>query len=284
MKTTHVRLKKTLTLAAAGKMTLAAGSASAALGKADTTPTDQNQLPPVSLDQIGYPLDLLTPPTVGLESGDVEATLGKAGSSSTSFSESSSGTIWAGELAAAAPTDDGSKSGDTTTEPTATQENRIDFIVNGIRNDIPMQVFLAYATGAPNPGAWIPTATGQLQLDPASLQVVAAILTQPVATVAEFPPTPLGHVPPRRSRSVTVPVILSDLSDASLAGNQIRFQAIAIPVGPEGDFQWDQAQVSEEDMYMISRPVEGGSTGSKNSEDASASKSGDTTETDSGGK
>ena len=294
MKTTHVRLKKTLTLAAAGKMALAAGSASAALGKTDNTPTDQNQLPPVSLDQIGYPLDLLTPPMGDFNASEADGALGKAGSGSFTGG-AANGFIWAGELAR--PTsggDSGSKdsSGDTSGDPSAQQppapQARIDFIVNGIRNDIPMQVFLAYSTAGGRPDAWIGSATGHLELDPAALQLIAAIHTQPNQNVADFPSTPLGHVPPRRSRSVTVPVVLSDLSDPSLAGNSIFFQAIAIPVDPDGEFLWDQSQVSELDHYRIERYESETESGSKNGDaSASQSKSGGDSSTDgdsSGGK
>lgn len=282
MKTTHVRLKKTLTLAAAGKMALAAGNASAALGKADTDTTGPGQLPAVSLDQIGYPLDLITPPTVGVNSQDVEATLGKAGSSSDSFATNSSGFIWAGELRHAST--DGK--GDETTEPTTTIEARIDFIVNGIRNDIPMQIFLAYATSAGRSDAWIPSANGQLELDPDSLQVMAAIQTQPVETLVELPATPLGTIPARDSRSITIPLVLSDLSDPSLSGNNIYFQAIAIPVSTDGSFQWEQSQVSELDHYRIERYVEGTDSGSKNSAGSTPTKTGDDTGVDdtAGGK
>ncbi|GAB6041458.1 hypothetical protein [Endothiovibrio diazotrophicus] len=292
MKTTHVQLKKTLTLAAAGKMTLAAGNASAALGKADTTPTDQ-ALPTVTLEEIGYPLDLVTPPTSGINAGEADAALGKAsgGTGGTSnYTGSANGFIWAGEMAQSVESNggDGSKSGGDTTSASPAQ-NRIDFIVTGIRNDIPMQIFLAYSP-AQNPSGWAPTAVGQLQLDINGLAVLAGVSTQPVATFADFGETPFGFVPQRDSREVTIPVVLKDLNDTTnnYAGRDIYFQAIAIPVSETGDFQWDQAQVSEIDHFVIERYESSTDSGSKNSDaSASASKTGGdsgTNTTDTGGK
>jgi len=300
MKAIHVKLKKTLVLAAAGKMTLATGTASAALGKADSTPTGQ-ALPSVSLEEIGYPIDLLTPPTSGINTSDASSTLSKisssSGSSGTSYSTSDTGHIWAGEITnpnAGSTDTSNSKSGDTTsgtTDNTATTtQHRIDFIINGIRNDMAMQVFLAYSTAGGRSDAWIPTATGQLELDPNSLQIVSGTLTLPDNYVAEFPATPLGSVPQATSRSYTISVDLSDLSDPSLAGNNLYFQAIAIPVDDNtGDFLWDQAQVSEPDHFMIERYQDATNAGSKNQDaSATASKTGDsgtgTSTTDTGGK
>lgn len=275
MKTTRIQLKRTLLLAAAGKMTLATGNASAALGKSDNTPSDQQQLPPVTLDQIGYPLDMLTPPMSDFDESQSDATFGKAGGSG-EFSGAANGFIWAGELSPPAGGDSGGKEsgGDQASTQPAPQA-RIDFIVNGIRNDMEMQVFLAYSTSAGRADQWQPTATGQLELGVDDLQLIAGLVTRPQPPLAEFPATPLGNVPHFRSRSVTIPLNLSDLSDQSLAGNNIYFQAIAIPVAPPdqgGGFIWDQAQVSELDHYMIERYVDENDSGSKNA-DSSASQS-----------
>lgn len=284
MKTTHVRLKKTLTLAAAGKMALATGSASAALGKTDDVPTDENQLPPVSMDQIGFPLDMITPPMSGFDETQSDATFGKAGGSG-DFTGSDSGFIWAGELGAPpASSDSGGKdSGDTSNQQQQpTVQARIDFIVNGIRNDIPMQVYLAYATAAGRSDQWLPSATGQLELEVESMQLIAAVETQPQPPLAEFPATPLGHVPNFRTRSVTVPLNLSDLSDQSLAGNNVYFQAIAIPIDQNGEFLFDQSQTSEVDHYMIERYVSDTDSGSKNADSSAQQDAGKTGGTDTG--
>ena len=292
MNTTHIRLmKKSLTAAAAGKVALSAGTASAALGKAEETQTDPAGPPPISLEQIGTPLDLLTPPLADLDPDTADGTLGKAGGD-TSFSGSDFGTLWAGELMPpttdTGTTDDGSKTGDTTTtttDPAPAIEARVDFIVNGIRNDMEMRVFLAYATAAGRADRWQPTATGQLELDPDSIQVLAALNTRPQAALREFPDTPLGYVPEQRSRSVIVPLVLSDLSDPSLAGDEIHFQAIAIPVAPAdqgGGFMWEQAQVTELDSYIIQRFVDSTDAGSKSSDDSLSGKTGDDTTMDDG--
>jgi len=182
-------------------------------GLGKTDSADVSQTPQLSLTEVGAPYDIITTPN-----------------------DTTSGVIYT-ELAA---------------------NQRIDFVIEGIRNDIPANVYLAYSKAADNAGSWVPfpAGQGQLELDPDSLQIIAAIAITPGQNsgpgLFETPATPLGTLD-HNHENITLPVKLSDLQDIGEDGESIYFQAIAMPIGPEGEFLWDQAQASELDVFTINR-------------------------------
>jgi|GEM_PF-4451304 len=209
--------KKLVATAVAGKMALSVHYVNAAgLGKADSGSkfTDSPQL---VLDEVGAPYDILTPP------------------GSTALGNLQEGVIYT-NLAA---------------------HQRIDFVISGINNASSLNIYLSYSKGKDKADSWasFSEGQGQLELDPESLQVVAAMVISPAERsgpgVFETPATPLGEVK-RNHEEITIPVRFSDLTEFE-DGETIYFQAIAIPVGTEGEFLWEQAQASEVDTFVINR-------------------------------
>lgn len=133
---------------------------------------------------------------------------------------------------------------------------RLDFIIEGINLDTPLNVYLSYSKVRGRPDLWVPfpPGQGQLELDPETLEMVTALAMTPLEIsgpgLPPTPSTPLGTVE-RTHESIIIPVRLSDLSTLGVEGESIYFQAIAMPVGPEGEFLWDQAQASEVDEFII---------------------------------
>ncbi len=221
---------------AAGKLAVAPTVANAALGKTDQSAGQD--VPVIGLDQIGFPLDLLSPPVQGFEQGASDAVLSKAGESASSNQD---GVIYQGEQRYAA--NNGMKP-------------RIDFIVNGIRNDMPMHVFLLFSTKPPlsePTAAWQQNKSGQISLDPVGLKIIEWIVTSPtgnIPTPEEFSPGVLGTTPERVSSSATIPFELGDLSAEELK-NGIWFQAAAVPMSDSGDFLLAESQATEVDRFVI---------------------------------
>ncbi len=126
---------------------------------------------------------------------------------------------------------------------------RIDFLVSGIRNDIPVDVFLAYST-RPGEGEEIPLGiSGQFSLDTPTMQVIAGLYAEPVQHFLQHEATPLGSVSVT-TRSVTLSVWLSDLSAPQFQGDELFFQALAVPAGT---LNLNEAQASEVDHFLINR-------------------------------
>jgi hypothetical protein len=302
MKTTHVRLKRSLLIATAGKVTLGATLAyGSGIGKTDSSINNATAVQPLSMDQFGTPLDLLTPPLSGLEASDVSATLGKAGGSTSdfqAFESSDSGVIWAGTLGSLAPPPSGQLSGGVSIpqDQPIQSRARIDFLIHGVRNDQPMLVILAYSTSPPlsdqQSGVWEPMQAGVLKLDPANLHIVAGIQIQPDHPAREWNNMPgfennIGFVPFNEAGTIRIPVVLNDLQHPSI-NKDLYFQAISIPVAQGGGgYQWNLGQASEVDHYVIDRPGDAtdGSvdTGSKTDARGGSSTSG-TSGTGTGGK
>ncbi|MCP4698865.1 MAG: hypothetical protein GY862_18735, partial [Gammaproteobacteria bacterium] len=144
---------------------------------------------------------------------------------------------------------------------------RMEFMIEGVRNDQVMAVILAYSTKRPddmegNRGLWQgmlgggPIRNGQMELDLGTLKIIAGIRVDPEnAALGDNPPTPLGKIPPMRTRSIKIPVDLSALNDPSLMHNHLFFQAIAVPLDPAGGgFIMPESQASEVDHFVIERP------------------------------
>jgi len=182
-------------------------------GLGKTDSSDPAQVGTLSLTEIGAPYDIITTPN-----------------------ESLSGVIYT-ELAA---------------------NQRIDFVIEGIAIDTPVNVYLAYSKAADKADLWVPfpEGQGQLELDPETLQIITALALAPNQVsgpgIMETPSTPLGAVD-QNDEKIIVPVQLSDLQDLGADGEVIYFQAIAMPIGAEGEFLWDSAQATEVDAFTINR-------------------------------
>ncbi|NOQ64508.1 MAG: hypothetical protein GQ582_08355 [Methyloprofundus sp.] len=220
--------KKILSVIALSKLASTSPIASAGgLGKLDSEP--------MSLDQVGYPLEILTPPI------DAEQALTSTANSASKLPSSETGTIFAGDLG---------KAIDSGKQP------RIDFIINNIHSesDAPVVVFLAYSTKKGSLDEW-PDIPGIL-LDRDSVQVLSAFSVSPAQGIGPFnqQATPLGNIDNQENRSVIISLDLNDLSDISFDDDQIYFQAVSIPY-LNGDFDYAAANVSELDHFVIERKI-----------------------------
>jgi len=168
--------------------------------------------PELNLLQVGAPYDIITLPQTNSKSGDSE------------------GVIYT-QLAA---------------------NQRLDFVIEGIRSDVPVQVYLAYSSGAGKGDLWTPMTEGQgqVELNPDDLNLVAALEILPATdlTGGTFD-TPLGTLN-RTHESITLPIQLSDLANLAGDGEKIHFQAVAFPYDENGPI-WALAQASDVDTYIV---------------------------------
>jgi len=215
---------KIISLLAAGKLALSVNHASAeGLGKVDSNTSSNTSL---SLDQIGYPLQILTPPNT-----------------SDSGSKSSEGIFF---LA------DNGKALDSGIQP------RIDFVINRIQQHTPVVVFLAYSTVQGSPEQWQDMPLNDFFLDRATTHIVSAIQVDPLQNFDTFnvTPSPLGNIDNERGSSVVVSLNLTDLNHMEFDSDNIYFQAVSIPL-VDGQLVFSEAMISELDHYTISRAIAG---------------------------
>jgi len=217
--------KKIISIAVASKLATTLNTASAeGLGKLQTDNTSSTSL---SLDQIGYPLQILTPPTATAnDNGGKNAT----------------GTIF---------TADSGKSVNSGLQP------RIDFVINHIQSkDKPVVVFIAYSTTQGSPSQWADVPLNNLFLDRDTLHIISAFQVDPIKSFDTFNviPSPLGTVDNEKGNSMIVSLNLADLEHSEFNGNKIYFQAVAIPL-VNGQFIYAEATTSELDHYTISRAI-----------------------------
>ncbi|MCP4696062.1 MAG: hypothetical protein GY862_04325, partial [Gammaproteobacteria bacterium] len=268
---------------AAGKLALGASTVSAqtdlsycGFGKGGEECEPQEEVPPLFLHEFAFPPKILTPPMEQKGQGFDQDSVAYGDP----FGRYENlrhyyGVLWAGSVQTLLTCQDGSG---VLTDDELPQElqcppaedgppplPRIEFIIRGIRNDLMMVVFLTYATKEPayaaqNRDMWEqmlggPIRNGQMDLDLETFQVIAGIRVDPEsAALGGNPPTPLGKIPPMRTRSIIIPVDLSDLNDESLLDNHLFFQAIAVPLDPTGQFMMTESQASEVDHFIIERP------------------------------
>ncbi len=93
-------------------------------------------------------------------------------------------------------------------------------------------------------------AAGKLCLDMTNVKIIAGVRVQAPQQFLDAP-TPLGKVLPNPN-SVSVSVKLSDLHQ--FEDEEVYFQALAVPAGE--DINFEQAQVSECDRFLIVQPEE----------------------------
>jgi hypothetical protein len=235
-----VKLGKTLTLIAASKLVAHSHTVSA-----QNTPDfgskvqPDNPAPPLLLNQIGYPLDLISPPSQGLLDAEDIGELDR-GSKLSGFADQTVGYIWTEELMS---------------RPAGVQPPRIDFIISNVRNDRLATVYLAYSPRlAPEP---LPLRGGVFMLDLESVEIIAGIELTPQKMQAF--PNAFGEVR-GDMQSLIIPVFLKDLNDPKLADNNMYFQAVVLPPGAG----IEEAQASEVDHYIIERVLaEEAGSGSK---------------------
>lgn len=128
------------------------------------------------------------------------------------------------------------------------QNSRIDFVVSGIRNDLPMDVYLAFSTRPGKLENWPNSLIGHLTLDPQTLEIVAGIRSMPTQLFFN-PSTSLGKAQ-SRTRTVTLSVKLADLNAPQLQSDELYFQAFAV-LAQTTDFAGSQA--SDLDHYLLIR-------------------------------
>jgi len=127
-------------------------------------------------------------------------------------------------------------------------DSRLDFMVSGIRNDRPMDVYLAFSTRPGKAESWPNSRVGHLTLDPQTLEIIAGVRSTPTQLFFN-PTTSLGRAQVR-TRTVTFSIKLSDLNAPQLQSDELYFQAFAVPAQTT-DFV--ESQASELDHYFLIR-------------------------------
>jgi hypothetical protein len=121
------------------------------------------------------------------------------------------------------------------------------FIVNNIRNDKPVDVFIAMSHQriAASP----PVLAGSICIDMASMEVLGGVRVQPSEEILSNPNSSLGKTLPPHFNSVVITVHIPKEKAIALQGKEVYFQAGAFPV--ENGVIFDQAQISECDQYTV---------------------------------
>jgi len=130
----------------------------------------------------------------------------------------------------------------------ARKGDTVEFTVSYIRNDMPMDVYLAFSTRPSNEHDWPKSYKGRIELDPESLEILAAVRVEPAVHFLKQE-TSLGETE-FKTQSVVFSVELSDLNSPQLQGDEIFFQALAVP---EKTMDFQESQASELDHYEIVR-------------------------------
>jgi len=188
----------------------------------------------LSLDQVGYPITILTPPINSEAILNSEDQGGKVQSTP-------SGTIFTTSV---------------TNAVDSAKQPRIDFIVNNISiNENPTAIFLAYSTVIGTASQWQDLQIDNILLDRDTFKIISATQVQSTNSgFGEFSstPTPLGTMSNNVGSSVIMSLNLGDLNHSDFMGDNIYFQVVSIPV-INGDLHFPGAKVSELDHYQISR-------------------------------
>jgi hypothetical protein len=143
-------------------------------------------------------------------------------------------------------------------------KKRIDFIVRGIQKTGTVHVFLAYSKNAGYADQWpvFTTGQGQLELEPDSLKVLAAVNVQNQVLEGIAGDNPLGTLN-RDENTMILPIDLSDLTDIGTDGASIYFQVVAVQIDETG-YLWHTAQASEVDKFIIDKSTDNNEGGSNN--------------------
>ena len=249
------KLKKAITYLSIGKLAVGVSAANAGgIGKVESSS------PTLSIDEIGHPIQILTPP---LENNEFYFG-GKQENSAEGF-------LFADDITAA---------------KNKGIQPRIDFIINGIKNNYGSAniTFLSYSTKKGDPSQWSDINL-PIQLDRETMTIIGAVETAGARTFGSFEPTALGTTSTNQGSSAIISLHLADINTLELEEDAIYFQAISVPL-LEGNFIFDEAVVSELDTFLRSNDLsDDNRSGSKLNENGSKSaNSNNGSNTDNGGK
>ncbi|EIJ42907.1 hypothetical protein BegalDRAFT_2041 [Beggiatoa alba B18LD] len=132
---------------------------------------------------------------------------------------------------------------------TDASNGRIDFLISGIRNDMDMDVYLAYSTRPSSVvDLWPASFAGKMELDPLTLEIIAIVRLRPLSA-AYSQATPLG-VANTTTQATVISLTLSDLRLPQLQSNELYFQSLAVRAG---SLDFTDSQASEVDKFIIDR-------------------------------
>ncbi len=248
MKTT-----KTLSLIAASKLAIGVGSIAHADDASLGSKAPAETAPKLGLFQIGYPLELLTPPSEGVMSAST--TTGSKNTSTDANAQQllQKGRIWTKVIPKADPA--------TGAFPHNTPHPRIDFVVSNIRNDGPVTLYLLYGTKLSTAPMQLRPNAGTFNLDLNTIgtetHILAGVKLQPEEKL-EGLTSPVGKDLGQKTRSAVISIALTDLS--KVTANEIYFQVAVVP--DNGGVA--EAQASEIDHFIIERvKADNANSGSK---------------------
>lgn len=256
-----MKTAKTLSLIAAGKLVIGMGSIAHADDADLGSKAPAEVAPKLGLFEIGYPLELLTPPTEGLISASTTSGSKNTNADANAQQLSQKGRIWTKVIPKADPV--------TGAFPHNTPHPRIDFVVDNIRNDGPVTVYLLYGTKlAASPMQLRPNA-GTFNLDLNTIgtdtHILAGVKLQPEEKIEGLTPSPVGKDLGQKTRSAVISIALTDLS--KVTANEVYFQVAVVP--DNGGIA--EAQASEIDHFVIERvKADNANSGSKASKTTSS--------------
>ncbi len=244
--------KKSRALIVASKLIIGMGSAARADDASLGSKSPSETAPKLGLFEIGYPLELLTPPQEGLVSAS--ATSGSKNTTADANAQklAQKGRIWTKVI----PLQDAKGA-----FPAGSKAPVIDFVVSNVRNDGPVTVYLLYGTKLSDTSTAGRANAGVFNLDLKAVGkdtfVLAAVKLQPEEKRGDLPVSPIGHDIGAKTRSAVISIALNDLS--KVTGNEVYFQAAVVP--DKGGIA--EAQASEVDYFVIERVTSQANSGSK---------------------
>lgn len=295
---------KAAALAAAGKLALSAGTASAeeSGGKLNTA---QAEAPALHLDIVGTPRDIVLPPTFELKEDydDFEAIpqdgggkiSGEEMGSTDQAMRATSGSKTADQEGAEPDTkievfdqDGFIFVSDVKRYMEANKKPKIDFIVSGVKNAA-MDVYLVYSSGREDEltaeqggtrwGAFGNLQAGSMAVDFNRMTIIAGARVQPnemlpveqlnaaVQSMGGTAQPSMGSVL-GQNRTVVLSIALEDLSTLP---DVVYFQALAVP---QNSLDFANGQASEADRFVISKPDMDPSDGTDANQGSKAGESG----------
>ena len=297
--TIKVKMKKAI-LVAAGGLAMQSGLATAEAGgkvEREQAPRSDGQFPPLQMDQICQPLDICSVPTDDyIQDFDQNEFNGVNGKTSISEDEtdrkrldqprsfSPVGVIFTGDIL---DFDNDAQN----------FRPQMKFVISGIRNDIPVDLLIVYNDRKATLDEQVLTSDiggGHIgvpvNFNPADanqkdkLQIIAGVTLQPqlpLRAMELLPESPLGIDRGHELRTAVVTIPLTDLSQAVADGRlpeEIYFQAIVIRHSEEGTFDFNTAQYSDVDRFIIDIPFDGGSADRGSKADSFVPDEGETVE------
>lgn len=223
---------KIITYISAGKLAIGVSTANAGgLGKVESQSPTTTSSTSFSMDQVGYPFEILTPPILKSDLALTTEGGGKVASNDQGF-------LYSSNISSALASG---------------LQPRIDFVISGVENnDSPTVIFLAYSTKPGTEEEWSDLPLDNFVLNRDTFNIIGAFQTEPVNQLEEFSvkSTPLGTLNDA-GKSFIISLNLSDIDKLELENNSIYFQAVSIPF-VNGTFIFKDATVSELDVFLRS--------------------------------